>query len=158
MKEVLVILAAGFCGSMAMLGFVSVIHKLKFAHADPVHALGSLFTGKAEKQLYPGFFLYMAGGCLLAFVMFILMDLVNPGNMYFSALMGAILGFGIGWVPTLGSVYFIAKRHPLEEFRQLPLPGMMTYVFGHAAFGLLVGIVYGLSGICTGYLRECIVR
>ena len=156
MKEIIMIITAGFVGSLLMLAFVGVVHKLKIAHADPVHALGSLFTGKAEKQVFPGFFLYLGGGVCLATLMFVLMDLVTPGNTWFAVLGGGIIGFGLGWIPTEASVYFIAKRHPLEEYRKLPMPTVLTYVLGHLVFGLGVGFVYGVSGICTGYLRECI--
>ncbi|MND05087.1 hypothetical protein D3C83_256700 [compost metagenome] len=50
-------------------------------------------------------------------------------------------------VVSLGLVWVVAERHPLEEFNEAGLAIGLSHIIGHVAFGLVVGLVIGISPI-----------
>jgi hypothetical protein len=59
------------------------------------------------------------------------------------------IGFGVfhGMVVGLMLCWIVADHHPLEEFKEAGLAVAVSHLAGHVAYGLLVGIVIGFSGL-----------
>src|SRR5690606_29755553 len=62
-----------------------------------------------------------------------------------SLLVGLGLGTFHGIVVSLALVWMVADAHPLPEFREAGPAVFLEHIFGHIAYGAVVGIVVALS-------------
>src|SRR6516165_5823860 len=109
---------AGFLGTIAMMGLMSAIHQMKWANADMVRAIGSIFTRRMEDSYFPGLLAHCTVGVAFAFLYALVIGhapLIGPRG---ACVLGALLGLVHGtWVGLL-LVVEVAEYHPLERFRE----------------------------------------
>jgi len=68
-------------------------------------------------------------------------------NLPSALAVGAGIGLGHGLIVSLGLVWVVAERHPLEEFADAGLAIGLSHILGHVAYGAVVGLVIGIAAI-----------
>ena len=138
---------AGVLGALAMAGVIKLITRAGWARGDMVVAVGSLLTRSRESARLVGGIMHLLSGVGFAMVYAVAMMALNlvkfPDAVY------AGIGFGVfhGMVVGLTLCWIVADQHPLDEFKEAGLAVGVSHLAGHIAYGLVVGIVIGLSGL-----------
>ena len=138
---------AGFVGTLGMTFLMTIIHRVGWANADMIRALGSLVTRKYERSVIPGMTIHLASGILFAFPYAIVMGLVgtpSPGPM---AGMGVVIGILHGIVFSFVLVAVVSEQHPVAKFQKAGPEVAVAHIAGHAAYGFLVGFTVGVLRI-----------
>jgi hypothetical protein len=138
-------LFAGGLGGAAMEGVMLAIGRASGRRADMILALGSLITGRRENARRVGWIIHAISA--IGFALVYTMALIALGFTRLPNSMMLGLGIGIlhGLVVSLMLVWVVADQHPLEEFKEADLAIGLSHLAGHAAYGLVVGLVVGLS-------------
>ncbi len=144
---VLTALLAGVLGGVAMELVMWIIAKVARSKGDMILALGSLLTKRRDHAHRVGLIVHAAGA--LGFGMLYSLLLVTLGftNMPISMMLGLGVGVLHGLLFSLMLVWVVADHHPLEEFKEADLLVGLCHLAGHAAFGLMAGVVVGISPI-----------
>ncbi|MDE3083834.1 MAG: hypothetical protein KGJ37_01265, partial [Verrucomicrobiota bacterium] len=139
--------AAGALGALAMAGVIKLITRSGWARSDMVIAVGSLLTGSRESARLVGRTLHALSGVGFAMVYAVVMMALNLTKFPEAAFAG--IGFGIfhGMVVSLTLCWIVAEQHPLDEFKNAGLAVGVSHLAGHVAYGLVVGLVIGFSGL-----------
>lgn len=138
-------LIAGLLGGIVMECVLWVIGKGGWAKADMIVALGSMFTRSRESAWRVGAMLHLGSAIVFALAYTLLMYHLGYTRMPYSAALGGGVGFLHGLIVSLGLVWVVAEQHPLEEFSEAGLAIGLSHIVGHVAFGLMVGLVVGIS-------------
>jgi uncharacterized membrane protein YagU involved in acid resistance len=140
-------LVAGVLGGLAMEVVLWLIGAAGWAKADMVVALGSLLTKSRANAWRVGALVHFisAVGFALGYVCLMLkLDYTHlPASMMF----GAGIGFVHGLVVSLGLVWVVAERHPLEEFNEAGLAIGLSHIVGHVVYGAVVGVIVSLAPV-----------
>lgn len=137
-----------------MIGVMEIIHRLKWANADMVRAIGSLYTRSYEMSLKPGLLIHYSAGLSFAFLYSILIGIapVNTGGGIIIISMLAGLVHGI--VVSLLLAVLVAEHHPLREFRNASLGVVLSHVAGHVFYGAALGTFFALTHAKQSYLTD----
>ena len=138
-------LAAGLVGGAAMEGVLWLIGRGGWAKADMIVALGSLFTKSRETGWRVGALLHFVSAIGFALAYALLMVALGFTGMPAAMMLGAGVGFGHGLIVSLGLVWVVAERHPLEEFNEAGLAIGLSHIVGHVVYGAVVGFVVGVA-------------
>jgi hypothetical protein len=138
-------LTAGILGAGAMEVVMWLITREGWAKANMIVAVGSLFTRSRENAFRTGVMLHAISSFVFAMLYAFAMTRLGLSHLPTSFFAG--IGFGIihGLVVSLMLVWFVAERHPLEEFQEAGLAVGVSHFAGHVAYGAVVGLVIGLS-------------
>jgi hypothetical protein len=138
---------AGVLGALAMAVVIRLIARAHWARGDMVVAVGSLLTRSRESARLVGGILHLLSGVGFAMVYTVAMMALNLAR--FPVAVYAGIGFGVfhGMVVGLMLCWVVADQHPLEEFKEAGLAVGVSHLAGHVAYGLVVGIVIGFSGL-----------
>ena len=145
MTYLLTALTAGVLGGLAMEGVLWVIGRGGWARTDMIVALGSMFTKSRENAWRVGATVHIVSAVGFALAYTLLMHVLGYTQMPWSAALGAGIGFLHGLIVSLGLVWVVAERHPLEEFNEAGLAIGLSHIVGHVAYGAVVGFVVGVS-------------
>jgi hypothetical protein len=137
-------LVAGVLGGIAMEFVLRVIGASGWAKTNMLVALGSLFTRERDNAWRVGAVLHAVSAIGFALLYTLLMLKLGYTLLPFSMLLGAGVGFIHGLIVSLGLVWVVAERHPLEEYSEAGLAIGLSHLVGHVAYGMVVGIVIGL--------------
>lgn len=140
-------LVAAILGGVAMELVMWVIAKAGLAKGDMILALGSLLTKRRENAYRVGFIVHTSAALGFALLYALLLVALHLSDLPQSMMLGLGVGLLQGIVVSLGLIWIVAEQHPLEEFRDADLLVGLSHVAGHAAFGLVVGVVVGVSPI-----------
>jgi hypothetical protein len=138
---------AGLLGALAMTTVMRVISRTRIGDGDMIVAVGSLLTRTRENARLVGAIMHgisaVAFGQLYSALLIGLEANAWPGGVF------AGLGLGVfhGIVVSLTLVWLVADHHPLPEFRQAGPAVFLEHFAGHAAYGLVVGVVVALSPV-----------
>ncbi|MEM7008153.1 MAG: hypothetical protein AAF462_03380 [Thermodesulfobacteriota bacterium] len=143
----LIILATGLIATGLMSLLLTFITRSKFANADMVRAIGSLYTGSYENALVPGLVIQFSSGIIFAFLYFMVMNFFFTPTLLSGILGGLIIGLAHGIIVAFALVITVAEHHPVEKFRQAGLTVASSHIAGHVIFGLTVGVIYAASKI-----------
>jgi hypothetical protein len=138
---------AGVLGALAMTVVIRLIARAKWARGDMVVAVGSLLTRSRESARLVGGILHALSGVGFAMVYTVAMMALNLAR--FPVAVYAGIGFGVfhGMVVGLTLCWIVADQHPLDEFKEAGLAVGVSHLAGHVAYGLVVGVVIGFSGL-----------
>lgn len=136
---------AGVLGGMAMEGTLWLIGAAGWAKADMIVALGGLLTKRRDNAWRVGAFVHAVAAILFAILYTLLMVQLGTTAMPISMLLGGAVGFIHGLIVSLGLVWVVAERHPLEEFNEAGLAIGLSHLVGHVVYGLVVGLVVGIA-------------
>jgi hypothetical protein len=138
---------AGVLGALAMASVIRLISRAEWARCDMVAAVGSLLTRSRESARLVGGIMHAISGVGFAMIYGVALMQLNLTNLPKAAYAGAGFGFFHGMVVSLMLCWIVAEQHPLEEFKEAGLAVAITHLAGHIAYGLVVGLVIGISGL-----------
>jgi hypothetical protein len=152
---VILAIIAGFIGTASMSLVMWFIHERKWANADMIRAVGSMFTRRYENSLLPGLLLHLLAGCIFALIYVMIMRATGITNWF--VLMQ--IGLAIGTMHGAAMVFILmamSEKHPLEQFREAGPAVGWAHVIGHMAYGIAVGLTVGLLGPHLGELTKSV--
>ncbi len=136
---------AGVIGTTAMIGVMSFVHRMKWANADMVRAIGSIFSKSSEMTLFYGLMTHYCFGLFFAFLYAILIataPVLTPGTaVIISTLTGLVHGLMVGLLLSV----VVAEYHPVAKFRDAGLTVAAAHVVGHIFYGLCLGLSFAAS-------------
>jgi hypothetical protein len=138
-------LIAGVLAGAAMEAVLWIIGAAGWAKADMIVALGGFLTKQRENAWRVGAFVHAVAAVVFAILYTLLMLALEITALPESLLLGGAVGFGHGLIVSLGLVWVIAERHPLEEFSEAGLAIGLSHLVGHVAYGAVVGLVVGVA-------------
>lgn len=144
---ILIPLLAGFVATAFMCFFMEILTRARFANADMVRAVGSLFTKSYENSLIPGLIVQFGFGIVFGFIYFAILSVFTSGSVLSGMTAGLVMGFFHGMVVSLALVIAVAEHHPLEQFQNAGLTVAASHLGGHIIYGFVVGLIFGISGI-----------
>lgn len=136
---------AGIAGAIAMTAVMAVIDRNHPDGRNMVDAVGSLLTRTLANARLVGVMLHGIAAIAYGLLYTLLLMAVNLSSWPAAILGGLGIGTFHGMVVSLGLVWVIADRHPLEEFRDTGPAVFLGHVAGHIAYGGVVGLVVGLA-------------
>ncbi|MFA9408682.1 MAG: hypothetical protein ACERKJ_07575 [Candidatus Dadabacteria bacterium] len=139
-------IVAGLVGTLGMSLAMWLITKSGIANAEMIRAIGSLFTKSYDKSFEPGLIVHLISGILFAFLYVILISIFAPTSLVAAIGAGAMIGVFHGVAFGFLLVVTVAEHHPLEQFRNAGFEVAIAHFVGHVIYGILVGLVVGLSG------------
>ncbi|MBD3336083.1 MAG: hypothetical protein GF355_11265 [Candidatus Eisenbacteria bacterium] len=138
-------LLAGFLGTAVMTLFLWSVDRFTPITADMVRALGSGVTRRMEGSFLPGLSLHVAGGLIFAFLYIFGLQAFRIGSLHQAVatglLFGVVHGFAFAFV-----MLILAEYHPVETYKRAGFAVAVVHLTAHAVFGLVVGLIVGLSG------------
>jgi hypothetical protein len=143
----LLALLAGIIGAGGMNLFMFIVRRAGIAQADMVRAVGSIFTRSLKSAFSLGLTLHFLLGIIFAVFYFMAFSFLGLSGLPESLIGGLVLGFIQGFVVSIILVVTIAEHHPMRAFRKSGMSVVVEDIIGHVIYGLLVGMVFGLSGI-----------
>ena len=142
-----VALIAGILGGTAMEGALWLVGSAGWARADMIVALGSMITRSRTNAWKAGAIIHSIAAFAFAILYTLLIIRLGYTQLPYSLAVGAGLGFWHGLIVSLGLVWVLAERHPLEEFTDAGLAIGLSHILGHVAYGAVVGLVIGIAAI-----------
>jgi hypothetical protein len=142
---ILVAALAGLVGTWGMTAVLYLIDRSGRVNADMVRALGSAVTRSLETALFPGLLIHFLAGIPFAMLYIGIFTLFGVSGLQSLIAVGGLLGFGHGFAFSFILV-ILAEHHPVARFQEAGYPVAVAHFVGHIVFGLLVGLVTGLTG------------
>lgn len=136
---------AGVLAGAAMEAVLWVIGAAGWAKADMILALGGLLTKRRDNAWRVGAFVHAVAAVGFAMLYTLLMIKLELTALPQSMLLGGAVGFFHGLIVSLGLVWVVAERHPLEEFNEAGLAIGLSHLVGHVVYGGVVGFVIGVA-------------
>lgn len=147
MNAFILTIIAGVVGTAGMSLAMWLITKSKIANASMIRAIGSIFTQSYDDSFKPGLIVHFVLGVLFAFLYVILISIFEPTTLAAAIGAGALIGVFHGVAFAFLLVVAVAEHHPLERFRSAGFEVAIAHLAGHVIYGILVGLVVGLSGV-----------
>ena len=147
MNALIITVLAGVIGTAGMSTLLWGITRSGIANAAMIRAIGSLFTQTYEHSFRPGLAAHFVVGIIIAFVYVALISLFAPTSLAGAIALGGMIGFAHGVAFGFTLVVAVAEHHPLEQFRNAGLEVAVAHLLGHVVYGVLVGLVVGLTGV-----------
>ena len=147
MRVIIDSMLSGFVGTIGMTLVMWLITRSGIAHADMIRAIGSIFTRSYDDSVTPGFIVHFGVGIIISFFYVIIISILGPESIIKTMGAGAMIGLFHGVVFSFLLVVAVAEHHPLERFRTAGSEVAVAHLAGHIVYGLLVGIVVGLTGV-----------
>ena len=143
------IVIAGFVGTTVMTLVMRLIHGLKWAEADMIRAIGTIYTKNSENAFLIGVFVHYLAGTCFAFLYAIVLALspIPSDSRWIIPLLMLFTGLFHGLIMSMGLVVFVAEHHPLERFRRAGLGVVLAHLVGHLFYGFSVGVVFMITGV-----------
>ena len=139
------IFVAGLAGTSAMIGIMSLIHRMGWANADMIRAIGSIYTRSYELSFWPGLITHYCAGTVFALAYALLVGLAPVSSTDGIIFVGLGVGLFHGMVVGITLAVAVSEHHPVEQFRQAGLGVVLSHIVGHVFYGFAVGLVLGLS-------------
>jgi len=139
-------IVAGLAGTSGMSLAMWIITKSGIANAGMIRAIGSMFTKSYDNSFGPGLVVHFISGILFAFLYVILISIFAPTSLVAAIGAGAMIGIFHGVAFGFLLVITVAEHHPLEQYRNAGFEVAIAHFVGHVVYGILVGLVVGLSG------------
>ncbi len=146
MNAFILTVLAGIVGTAGMSLAMWIITKSGIANASMIRAIGSMFTKSYDNSFRPGLIVHFISGILFAFLYVILISLFAPTSLAASIGAGAMIGVFHGVAFGFLLVVTVAEHHPLEQYRNAGFEVAIAHFAGHVIYGILVGLVVGLTG------------
>ena len=147
MNALIITVLAGVIGTAGMSILMWGVTRSGIANAAMIRAIGSLFTQTYEDSFRPGLVAHFVVGIIIAFVYIALISLFAPTSLAGTIALGGMIGFAHGIAFGFTLVVAVAEHHPLEQFRNVGLEVAVAHLLGHVVYGVLVGLVVGLTGV-----------
>jgi len=147
MKVMVISIISGILGAAGMSIVMSFIHSAKFANADMIRAIGSIYTRSLDNSFTPGLVTHFIIGALISFVYVGLITIMSPPSPIISIVIGGMIGLFHGVAVGFLLVVAVAEYHPLKKFQEAGVEVAIAHLVGHVIYGVIVGAVIGYTGI-----------
>ncbi len=139
----LITLVAGLIATVGITIYMKVIARNSKSNVDMVRAVGGLYSRSYERAQSVGLSVHFMAGLIFSGVYtFALLYMIKPDAMLAAIIGGAVLAFIHGFIFSFVMV-IIAKKHPLEKFRETSLKSVAVHFGGHLVYGVILGAVVG---------------
>jgi len=147
---------AGVLGTTAMIAIMEFIHRMKWANADMVRAIGSMVIGTYENSLYVGLLIHYAIGIGISFLYTLLISFAPIQTQGSTEIIAGMTGLVHGLIVGLLLMVEVAEHHPIPRFQRAGLGVAVSHVIGHIIYGLTVGFVLAKQWGSTSKILEAI--
>lgn len=143
LRLIIMPIVAGFVATWGITLVLWAINKSGWTNADMIRAVGSFFTKSYQNALQVGLILHFFAGMVIAGVYLHILSIINPPGMLSLMVIGGLIGFGHGFIVSYAIVKF-AHLHPIEQFQKADYQVAIAHIIGHAVYGILMGLIFGL--------------
>jgi len=136
---------AGILGTTAMVAIMSLIHHMKWANADMVRAIGSVYTKSRDLSLFYGLMTHYSFGIFFAFAysaLFSVAPVISSGSII---IIGTLTGLVHGLMVGLLLSVVVAEHHPDAKFRRVGIDVALAHVVGHIAYGAALSVFIAMN-------------
>jgi hypothetical protein len=141
---------AGLVGAFGMTLVLGLFGKVGWTRANLVVALGTLFSRNRNSALMIGATVHGIAGIVFAMIYTSIFALFNLSTATAILFVGLGLGWAHGIVASLIFVVSTVLGNPEGELKKVQFSGGPAYMLAHMVYGLLVGLVIGISPLLTG--------
>lgn len=141
---IVTMIEAGIIATAGMTALLWLFDKTGKINANMVRAIGSAVTRSAETSLWPGLIIQFVSGILFAFIYMTALNMVQLQGILSLVIAGGVIGFAHGFAFSFVMV-ILAEHHPVEKFQNAGFQVAIVHFLAHIVYGLLVGLVFGLS-------------
>ena len=141
---IVTMIEAGIIATAGMTALLWLFDKTGKTNANMVRAIGSAVTRSAETSLWPGLVIQFVSGILFAFIYMTALNMVQLQGILSLVIAGGVIGFAHGFAFSFVMV-ILAEHHPVEKFQNAGFQVAIVHFLAHIVYGLLVGLVFGLS-------------
>lgn len=135
---------AGIVGTAGMTIMLNIITKSKWANADMVRAIGSIFTKDLNSAFTVGLIAHTIVGIIIGIFYAFAIISFNLNSLIDVTAAGVIISVFHGAVVSLLLVVSVAEHHPVEQFRQAGFSVAAAHLAAHIVYGFLVGLTISL--------------
>ncbi len=140
------IIVAGIVATTAMVLVMEAIHRMGWANADMVRAVGSIFTRSDHGAFGIGLTVHYLMGILFAFAYTFILSIAPIYSFKAVVILSTTMGMVHGMVVGLLITIFVAEHHPLPRFREGGAGVVIAHKIGHDVYGVVLGLTLGLLG------------
>ncbi|MCK4892337.1 MAG: hypothetical protein KAJ16_02810 [Calditrichia bacterium] len=141
---IVTMIEAGIIATAGMTALLWLFDKTGKINANMVRAIGSAVTRSAETSLWPGLIIQFVSGILFAFIYMTALNMLQLQGILSLVIAGGVIGFAHGFAFSFVMV-ILAEHHPVEKFQNAGFQVAIVHFLAHIVYGLLVGLVFGLS-------------
>jgi hypothetical protein len=142
MNTVILLLAGGVAGTLAMTLFLLLPRWLGWAHVDVIRAGGALVVGSDNRSTFPvGMAIHIGMGIVFAFVYY---GFLSLSSLPFNALTGLLLGSLHGVIVMLLVSILIMEHHPNSKYHHRGPATGLAQLGAHMLYGTILGFIVGL--------------
>ena len=141
---IVTMIEAGIIATAGMTALLWLFDKTGKINANMVRAIGSAVTRSAETSLWPGLIIQFVSGILFAFIYMTALNMLQMQEILSLVIAGGVIGFAHGFAFSFVMV-ILAEHHPVEKFQNAGFQVAIVHFLAHIVYGLLVGLVFGLS-------------
>jgi hypothetical protein len=142
MNTVILLLAGGMAGTVAMTLFLLIPRWLGWAHVDVIRAGGALIVGSENRVAFPlGMAIHIGMGIVFAFVYY---GFLSLSSLPFNALTGLLLGSLHGVIVMLLVSILIMEHHPNSKYHHRGPATGLAQLGAHMLYGTILGFIVGL--------------
>ncbi|MEO0794890.1 MAG: hypothetical protein AAFX93_07005 [Verrucomicrobiota bacterium] len=138
---------AGLLATAAFSGLLFFFERTGITKGNMVVALGSLLTHSRPRAAQVGLMIHLVSGIFFGLLYtwaFMAIGISSVGGLL---LLGILFGILHGTIVAVGLVASVSDFHPLPEFRNATWTVGFSHGLAHIAYGAVMGVVIGLSGL-----------
>ena len=134
----------GVLATSMMTFFLWTITAKKMINVDMVRAIGSFIVRTEKNSLLPGIVTHICAGVVFAFCYVFLFSIfpVFVNSLFFSSMIGGLVGIVHGVVVSMMLVFAVAEHHPLEKYRKAGFAVAVYHLIAHVIYGISIGFFY----------------
>jgi hypothetical protein len=140
----LTVIEAGLIATAGMTFLLWLIDKTGKVNANMVRAVGSAITRSVETSLWPGLIIQFISGIFFAYLYIFALNSLQLTEVTSLVIAGGVIGFAHGFAFSFIMV-ILAEHHPVEKFQGASFQVAIVHFVAHIIYGMLVGLVFGLS-------------
>lgn len=152
--EAVSVLLAGLLATTVMIAVMSLIHRLSWANADMIRAIGSLYSRSYEMSVVPGLVIHYSAGLSFALLYSCLIAIAPVDGGGGVVILSLLAGLVHGLMVSLFLAVLVAEHHPLREFRDASFGVLAAHGVGHVFYGGTLGLFFALTQAKQVYLTK----
>jgi len=136
------VVLSGLIATSIMIVFMESIHRLHWARADMVEAIGTALTGNYQKSFRVGLFFDLFWGCVFSLVYYAFLQIVPISSVSTDLILMVALGVGQGLAVSMMLVVLVDASKTLSGFRTGTTGVILGYLSGHFVYALSLALLF----------------
>jgi len=137
----------GVLATAAFSGLLFFFDRVGVTKGSMIIALGSLLTHSRDRAAHVGLLVHLGSGVFFGLLYTWGLMAIGVSNFGGILLLGMLFGLLHGVIVAVGLVASVSDFHPLPEYRSATWTVGLTHALAHVAYGAVMGLVVGLSGL-----------